>query len=83
MLHACVQKFDVTKNLKNLTKFPGTKLDPSEIPGVHSSNGPVRFFYNLSFLACFQSNPCIGLPRLKIKLFMWYLYMGVILTKII
>ena len=29
MLHACVQRFDVTGNLKNLAKFSGTKLDPS------------------------------------------------------
>ena len=27
MLHACVQRFDVTGNLKNLAKFSGTKLD--------------------------------------------------------
>jgi hypothetical protein len=26
MLHTCVQRFDVTKNLKNFTKFFGTKL---------------------------------------------------------
>ena len=29
MLHACVQRFDVTGNLKNLAKFSGTKLDLS------------------------------------------------------
>ena len=27
MLHACVQRFDVTENLENLTKFFRTKLD--------------------------------------------------------
>ena len=27
MFHACVQKFNVMENLKNLTKFSATKLD--------------------------------------------------------
>ena len=31
MLHACVQRFDVTENLKNLAEFSGTKLDLSEL----------------------------------------------------
>ena len=34
MLHACVQRFDVTENLKNLAKFSGTKLD---LPWICSS----------------------------------------------
>ena len=29
MFHACVQRFDVTGNLKILAKFSGTKLDPT------------------------------------------------------
>jgi hypothetical protein len=48
MLHACVQRFDVTGNLKILAKFLASKR-------CHGDKGPVHPAYNPYFLACFLS----------------------------